>query len=533
MIILFFFAPVGDLFGSCIFDEYYHLSESDLEDYYLSGELTSLQYQLLTDYLESGGVDNNSAVVSLFELQKVLYKRELIPHISAGGSKEVGIHPQAISLNYKARRTYYLRDPQNHPMEFYRLSAAVSDKFGGVVELKGNSTTPRQLYRRSLFYQRGEAFRVIMGNYYADFGLGLNVGGGDYYDNDTETIYEDADFWQTPSSAYNGGYIQMSISGVKSWLLYSVKRYSQFRKDKVAAGNEFNLEKGVLGILGSYDKIHPDSSGLTQYAENGGAYFSYYGKRETYAAEISLSPYSGPSFCLSATIKRGASISKAYIWKYSRNYFNLSSNGISDNDMDTYYFSDSLISYLADTRNRFGVVLKNQYGIAPKFDLLCEVAGMGKGGEKQSYYTIAPGFYLRDRDGISIRVILGYGTESYYNNPSQIIYSQGFISTALADNYSFKVEFAYRQRKFLEDGFKPNPSGKLIATVYANPTAGLKLQIGSALRRRVWITAETNYTELFFGESLSLASDTEFEFKYTIRRGYGSSTAYINLNGEF
>jgi len=515
------------------FSEIYRLNERDLESFYLGGELSFRQYELLSDLYETGMVNVSSVTASSFELQDAFYtSMRIIPlHEQSRQRESARISPD-MGIEYKARQIYSIRGESVSPAGFYHLGMVHSPDWSTTIDYKGNSGSPPKIYRRSLQYSGGGLLmNLTVGDFVTNFGLGLNVGRQDYANDISRQDY--AGFWQVPSGKYNGGMIKLRIKSMEPWLLYSDKVYPEFRKTKFGCGLEHNTGNLIIGIVASRDRIRAEHGLGYLYVTNAGSYAIAQRGDNTYAAEFGLSADGGSAICTTVNFKNERFASRVSLWNYSKGYFNLSSGGITDIHENPSSFGDSSFAYSTEARDCFGAVVSNSIPLNDKLSFTNTFSGSGKGEQQNPSYDVSFGFHFDNGHAPNVRFMAGAGEEYYYDRPSKSKFAQGIIAMQFSTVHRLELELALRDRKLLDSGDDLKSSGKVKATIFFSLRDGLDLNMGAAVRSRVWISEYRNYAEIFVGENIRLFASGYLTLEYIARRGYGDSTAYVDLRGEF
>lgn len=525
---------VGPAYGHFV-QEYYDLSEENLESYSLDGELESSRYQSLLDYYEAEFESNVDSRPKAFLLQDAFLKpRSAIRRIS-GETISVGESLMAgLRINYKVKGNYYVDDQNSRPSELYRLGLANDKGWSVILEFKGTRTRSSRIYRRSLEYEGNKTIRrFCFGNYSTDVGLGLNLGRRDYYDGITDFSYDNAGFLEPSSNWYNGVLINSGAGEFGFEFSYSDKNYSAFSKTRYALSGEYCHGGAVYGLIGTFCRI--DLTGTEEIidCDNGGGYILVDNDDYSLGGEFSVSSKSGPAACADFRTSRNRLAIHASAWIYSHNYLNPSSSGISDNDDGTFRIGRSDIDFRSYHRDRFGVFLDNAYYFNGEIAFTGSIAGSARGYEDEHEYQAAVGVIADYGDAPEVRVNFGIGRQSYYDLPSREKFIQGYLNYRIDDHYLLKFEFHLTNRKLEEVDENPEDAGKVSILLQYDHGQDMVFTIGAAAKRRVWISTSTEYTEISVGESLRIFKTGRLTFKYIARRGYGNSTAYIDLTGEF
>ncbi|MCP4633997.1 MAG: hypothetical protein GY855_13815 [candidate division Zixibacteria bacterium] len=529
--VVIFIIALYSLSSTTVLNEYYQLDESTLESYYLNGEITFQQYQLLLDYIKSGEWNIPHGLIS-FDLQEAFRFNPVIKPLNKRNSKSNTAND--LHISYKSRQVYYVNSEVVKPLELYRLGFNYRNNWSGIVELKRNINTPRRFYRRALEYSGNRVVRKLsVGNFSTNIGLGLNIGRRDYYDDKRSDNYNGTDFWHTPSSWYNGVYTGFRLFKLHPWFLYSSKKYVRFEKEKTAAGIEYSGNSNSYGLLASTEKANSYYDGAQLKYRSAGGYFLRDNGNTVFETEIAISPDSGPASCMNFEINNQTFASKISAWSYSSDYINFASSGISDNDEETFYFPNSNTSYRVDTRSRIGFLVKNFVPVDKLISLTNSFTSYTPRFNGTPAYLFATGFDLKNNYYPNIRFNIGAGKQSYYNHPSVVKFSQGHVTTRFSRRSSLFFEYKYVDRKLEDLNKKLKVAGKIQISYYYRISPKLQIAVGAAAKRRVWVYTYADYTEISIQEKLKISRTGHLTIRYIARRGYGSSKAFINLYGEF
>ncbi|MBD3169962.1 MAG: hypothetical protein GF307_10805 [candidate division Zixibacteria bacterium] len=533
LICAFAFAPIAN---SILLEEYYNFDEDEYDSYLFDGLLSSFAIERADDLIyHDRGLKEDRGFTSFYFQQAFGYgiyqdahkSTKHAGYVAPGGFKRIG-------FSYKSRITSYIGNGDKKASTITMLRTSPVEGWRASVEYKTISSGKAALFKRSLLYSgKGLLREVVVGNYTTRIGTGLNIGRSDYQDGNTADLYDSADFLNTPTGNYNGAFVSMFLGGYRPYGFYSYKDYKDFDKTVFSGGIEKENKRYVIGLTLLSQVVETKQTNRIFGDVYGGFYVNARLKPVNFLAEISLSADCGPAFNGKAEFIKRNFESAISAWSYPREYFNLSSGGISDKDDKTFYFGAEAISLTSSRRDRRGILVDNQYKLGEKTGLTGAFAYYSQGYESFDMYELSGGFRYRTGNSVWSRWVIGYARGSYYTHDSRAYFSQGFLTVKPSHKTKLRGEFYLSGRHLADIDYNPKASYRYILSANYRLSENILVGAGGALKRRVWVYSYTDYSELFTEVEFVLDKRMELNIRFTGRDGYGDSTLYFNLSGEF
>lgn len=313
-------------------------TESDWEDSYNAGYYDYNTYQIYSE-LGDGPAMNDTADYVAGALGNPLSEIESPwsnPHLQ---DSDTIMSPQMPRIYFRASQKILESDNNGYTL--------ISSRQGDISLLyKGrNESNSWNTERRYISYN-DDKFKIILGNYSPDIGLGLGIGRYDYrplaYQS---TTFGGEDFLFPDNSYYNGADI---IYGNHLNLLYSRKKYNSGSKNFAGGSFSYNLNEIKLGLTAS-STILSSSAGLRNLGA-GSIFFS--DKAIGLKTELGYAE-SGIGFCLQYR-RAGSDIR---LWHYDKSFLNLQSSAPAHSDYISYNDENLNLSFRQPQAGESGAFL--------------------------------------------------------------------------------------------------------------------------------------------------------------------------------
>ena len=279
----------ADVRGQVISPEIYQ-TEEDLLEGLQNGELTFDQYLELVDLMR------RKMEISSPDSQLLLEIPDLdLAGLDSGNSDSQQRIYQFIEDTVAARKGVVGRvilqlkqriSESSDPESYLRLQAGNGDSWSFYLEGE-NDDSENRIKRRGLeFGQRGK-WKVLLGNFQPEFGLGVNVGYRSYLNFSSDSSLEAENSLLFPLwTRYNGLSAKFSKHNHSLCGFYSQNRFGNFRDQVVGGQLELRWRKFEFAPVVSYQEISKSGEKFISWA--GSTFGKWLGKEAEVSAELAV-----------------------------------------------------------------------------------------------------------------------------------------------------------------------------------------------------------------------------------------------------
>ena len=301
-------------------------TESDWEDSYNAGYYDYNTFQIYRELGDGVSIDDTAGFIAgamgnpLSEIES--------PWPNAN------LHDSDTILSAQIPRVYF-RAGQKILENNNNGYTLISSSSGNIsLSYKGRNESGSWNTERRYISLDGDKFKITLGNYSPDIGLGLAIGRYDYRPLAFQsTALGGEDFLFPDNSYYNGADI---IYGNHLNLLYSRKKYNEGKKDFAGGSFAYDLNDIKLGLTASSTILSSSRGHRTLGA--GSIFLSH--KTIGLKSELGYAE-SGIGFCLQYR-RQGFDIR---LWHYDKSFLNLQSSAPAHSDYISYYDENLNLSF--------------------------------------------------------------------------------------------------------------------------------------------------------------------------------------------
>lgn len=410
--------PFALTFSRTISSQFYE-NEEDIEEGFLSGDLTYTEYLELLDLLHEGVVSSSPQKDRLLFIPD-LTQSEMEQLTDSSGTR---LSPEEAVSVYSPTGSFFLpenlsratgrislqsrqRFDQDYSYDFVLTKFKVRERFLFQFELQREGTSDPQVKKRNLeILNLGYIRRIILGSFDEKIGLGLNIGYHPLLK--VEDEYNQSSFLYPISGRFNGVLIQSDFGFFQPELILSKNKKGAFSQELWALNLSASFKNLNFGILRSEGRLKNVSS---FYDRN----LSFYLKGSKGKLGLS-SEYStlnnGATGWASVLIFRDKPVlAELSGWSYSKNYVHLFGAGPSNPDYTLTTIDEVEYEYPSREKGEKGVMLKSNYRLFSRYSL----------NFSYSQWDASPYSSLKLRQKIGLKIILSEklktGLDYLYSN---------------------------------------------------------------------------------------------------------------------
>jgi hypothetical protein len=324
----------------------YIQTESDWDDFYYRDYFDYSSYQLYRELAENYTVkDTLDYLMSVLGNSPIEFGwRMNTAELRTVESPD--LNPELLHTGFKSGHRIHADDNSS----YYYLKGIRKDV--SVTYKARNELNSWNTVMRALTWNSGH-FRVALGNYTNDIGLGLGIGRFEYQpiSMSPDSAGNHNDFLFPANSYFNG----LKLDFRKSSILYSTKRYGVLRKDFVGGWSSLLFREYDIGLAVSAVRLK--SGGFERTMGSGSVFASNFSlglKMELAYAE------SGAG----AALRIQRQNHEVSIWHYEKSFTNLQSSGIAHHDYVAYSESHLEATFRQPQSGETGVLVRNRLGIS-------------------------------------------------------------------------------------------------------------------------------------------------------------------------
>jgi hypothetical protein len=434
----------------------FYENEEDLEEGFLSGDLTYSEYLELLDLLHEGVGSDSQQNDRLFFLPD--FTQSEMEQLT--DSSETKFSPEGTVPVYSTAGSFFLpeifsqatgrislqnrqRFDQEYSYDFVLTKFKVGDRFLFQFEFQREGTSDPQVKKRSLeILNLGYIKRIILGSFDEKIGLGLNIGYHPFLK--TEDENNQSSFLYPVSGRFNGILIQSDFGFFRPVLILSKNKKGAFSQELWALNFSASFKNLNFGILRSEGRLTNASS---FYDRNLSFYLKARKDKLTLSSEYSILNTGATGLASVLIFKDEPVLMELSGWTYSENYLHLFGAGISNPDYTLTTIDEVEYEYPSRERGEKGLMLKSAYRLSSRYTLNFSYSQW-----KESPYS---SFKLRQKIGfkISLTEKLETGLDYLYSNSDlegeagfQHLVSSTFILGPLKDIF-FRLVTRYGNRK--------------------------------------------------------------------------------------
>jgi hypothetical protein len=369
--------PFSFTLSQTISSQFYE-NEEDLEEGYLSGEITYTEYLELLDLLHEGVGSNSpqkdrllflpdftqSEVEQLTDSSVTKFSPEsTVPVYSSAGSFFL---PEILSqasgrISLQSRQRF----DQDNSYDFVLAKFKAGERFIFQFELQRNGKSDPQVKKRSLeILNLGQIRRIVLGSFDEKIGLGLNIGYHPFLKAEDEN-YQNS-FLYPISGRFNGILVQSDFGFFQPELLLSKNKKGALSQELWAMNLSASFKNLNFGVLRSEGRMRNVSS---FYDRSLSFYFKGIKDKLTLSSEYSILNSGATGLASVLIFKDEPVLMELSGWIYSENYLHLFGAGPSNPDYTLTTIDEIEYEYPSREKGEKGIMLKSNCRLSSKYSL--------------------------------------------------------------------------------------------------------------------------------------------------------------------
>lgn len=447
--------PFALTFSQTISSQFYE-NEEDIEEGFLTGDLTYTEYLELLDLLHEGVTSSSPQKDRLLFIPD-LTQSEMEELLDSSGTR---LSPEEAVPSYSTARSFFLpeilsqatgrislqsrqRFDQDYSYDFVLTKFQVEKKFLFQFELQREGTSDPQVKKRSLeILNLGYLKRIILGSFDEKIGLGLNIGYHPFLWAEDENNQNS--FLYPISGRFNGVLIQSDLGFFQPELLISKIKKGALSQELWALNLSALFKNLNFGVLRSEGRLSNVSS---FYDRNLSFYLKARKDKLTLSSEYSILNNGATGLASVLIFRDEPVLMELSVWSYSNNYLHLFGAGPSNPDYTLITIDEIEYEYPSREKGEKGVMLKSNYRLSSRYSL----------NFSYSQWDASPYSSLKLRQKIGLKMILAEkiktGLDYLYSNSdlenetaSQHLLSSTFLFGPLKDIF-FRLITRYGKKK--------------------------------------------------------------------------------------
>ncbi|HVP35633.1 MAG TPA: hypothetical protein VMT04_01425 [Terriglobales bacterium] len=507
-------------------------NEEDLEEGFLSGEITYDEYVELLDFLHEGISStapqkdrllslpdfSQSEVEQLADSSVTKFSPEsTVPVYSTAGSFFL---PEILSqttgrISLQSRQRF----DQDNSYDFVLTRFRVGERFSFQFELQRDGTSDPQVKKRSLEISNfGPVNRLVLGSFDEKIGLGLNIGYHPLLKAENEDHHDS--FLYPISGRFNGILIQSGFGFFQPEIIFSKNERGAISQELWALNLSASFKNLNFGILRSEGRMRNVSS---FYNRNLSFYIKARKDKLTLFSEYSILNSGATGLASVLIFKDDPVLMELSGWTYSENYLHLFGAGLSNPDYTLTTIDEIGYEYPSRERGEEGLMLKSTYKLSSKYSL----------NFSYSQWKAFPYSSLKLRQKTGLRIAFSERFETIldylYSNSDlegeagfQHLISSTFIFGPLKDIF-FRLITRYGNRKTSVTSEEKNSFEFQLRSDFQKSSPFL-LTLWAKYKDNDLSEREDSYWDFRLQERLSLLKNSIFYGEYFIKLPSGDQT---------
>jgi len=454
-LLLLLLIPFSFTLSQTISSQFYE-NEEDIEEGFLSGDLTYTEYLELLDLLHEGVATSSPQKDLLFfipdltqsEMEELLDSSGTrlstegsVPFYSTAGSFFL---PEILSqatgrISLQSRQRF----DQDNSYDFVLTRFKIREKFLFQFELQRNGKSDPQVKKRSLEVSNfGYIKRLVLGSFDEKIGLGLNIGYHPFLKAEDEN-YQNS-FLYPISGRFNGILIQSDFGFFQPEIIFSKNVRGALSQELWALNLSASFKNLNFGVLRSEGRMRNVSSFYDRSLS-----FYFKGRKDKLALSSEYSILNNDATGLASVLifRDEPALVELSGWSYSKNYVHLFGAGLSNPDYTLTSIDEVEYEYPSREKGEKGMMLKSNYRLSSKYSL----------NFSYSQWEASPYSSLKLRQKIGLKMTLSKKLKTaldyLYSNSDledetapQHLFSSTFIFGPLKDIF-FRLITRYGKRK--------------------------------------------------------------------------------------
>jgi hypothetical protein len=367
-----FFVHSCTVFSQTISSRLYE-NEEDIEEGFLSGELTYDEYIELLDLLREGVAFNSP------QKDRLLFLPDLSQsEIDQAPDTSGDIYLSETTLRtYPAAKSFFLpemlnqtqgrvsiqsrqRFEQDYSYDFILTEFKLKNKLRFNIQLQKEGSSDPLIKKRGLeFSSLPFLKRVVLGNFDKKIGLGLNIGYHPLLKG--EELHKENYFLYPLYGRYNGILIESKMNFFSPELILSKNKKGDFSEELWALNLLFSKRRLDFGILRPEGRLRNLSNHSSFYDRNSSFYLKVKKEKYTISSECSFLSSGGKGWASVLTIRDKSYLLELSGWSYTDNYLHLFGAGLSNPDYTYIEIEDLGYEYPSREMGENGIMLKSDY----------------------------------------------------------------------------------------------------------------------------------------------------------------------------
>jgi len=364
------------VFSQTISSQLYE-NEEDIEEGFLSGDLTYQEYLELLDLLREGVAFNSP------QKDRLLFLPDLSQsEIDQTPDTSSDIYLSEINLRtYPVAKSFFLpemlnqtqgrvsiqsrqRFDQNQSYNFILTEFKLKNKLRFNIQLQKEGSSDPLIKKRWLELSSFPFLkRVVLGNFDKKIGLGLNIGYHPLLKG--EELHKENYFLYPLYGRYNGLLIESKMNFFSPELILSKIRKSDYSEELWALNLQFSNRGLNFGILRSEGSLRNLSNHSSFYDRNSSFYLKVKKEKIGFDGEYSLLNNGGKGWASILTLKDKSYLLELSGWSYTDNFLHLFGAGLSNPDYTYIEIQDLGYEYPSREIGEKGIMLKSDYLLSP------------------------------------------------------------------------------------------------------------------------------------------------------------------------
>jgi len=516
--------PFSLTFTQTISSQFYE-NEEDLEEGFLTGDLTYTEYLELLDLLHEGVATSSPQKDRLFFIPD-LTQSEMEELLDSSGTR---LSTEGSGPFYSTAGSFFLpeilsqakgrislqsrqRFDQDYSYDFVLTKFQVEKRFLFQFELQREGTSDPQVKKRSLeILNLGYVKRMVLGSFDEKIGLGLNIGYHPLLKVEDEN--NQSSFLYPISGRFNGVLIQSDFGFFQPELILSKNKKGALSQDLWALNLSASFRGLDFGLLRSEGRLKNVSS---FYDRNLSFYFKARKDKLTLSSEYSILNNGATGWASVLIFRDEPALVELSGWSYSKNYVHLFGAGPSNPDYTLITIDEIEYEYPSREKGEKGVMLKSNYRLSSRYSL----------NFSYSQWDASPYSSLKLRQKIGLKIILSEklktGLDYLYSNSdleegatSQHLVSSTFIFGPLKD-ILFRLITRYGKRKTSVTAEEKNSFEFQLRSDFQKSSLFL-LTLWARYKDNDLSEGEDSYWDFRLQERLSLLKSSIFYGEYFIK----------------
>ncbi len=466
------FTKVG--FSQTVFETYLE-SEEEISQAYYGGELTHEQYQDLLDLyfnqVDLGDQDLSRLEIipgatksdlerirEIFEeennperivrtLREDLDLRQYLPFMNVESPSKRGMNLRAYwQTNVDlAEGTTQSGGDRSYFQLRMKLKPHYEILFQGERRYFGRMDVSKRYIK---VQNRGLIRELILGNFTAEYGNGLNLGRYDYWRYNTDSYQEEeGDFLIPNSTWYNGIKASLFNGRLRPDIIYSYYEGDSLKRNLVGANLSWEAGRLSPGVAYSLD-LTEDEDGNELENECISLHARLRGGKREVKGEVALLNWDYGAVNLQFLLRERNYSTEFTFWGYSNNFVNFHTSSRANPDYFTVYFDEVDYDFRSPQAGEIGFSSSNRFKITDRLQGKANFSGWGNQVRNTNNHDLQLGFIAHLSEPFSLRFDQFIKSRDNQEEPYQSYTSQIEAQSYHLKDFPIQTKVSYNLKDY-------------------------------------------------------------------------------------